>query len=62
MVGFITKNSTYMVDKQRHLVTGGVFRDKWHKYAKLKAIAGTSAIIQLETGRVVKTSIVRTYI
>lgn len=62
MVGFKTERSEYYIDNMNKLVSGGIFRDTWHRFIRLQAIVGCNAIIVLASGKVIRTGIVKSYI
>lgn len=62
MIGFKTKNSTYLLNESRKTVRGGVFGKQDHRYTHLKCIIGLPAEIILETGEKIVTSKVEEYL
>lgn len=62
MCGFKTKNSRYLVDTEKRLITGGIFGKNMVRYLKLQAIIGSNGYVTLANGKVIRTGIVERYI
>lgn len=62
MSGFTTKNSTYYVDSQRKLITGGKLGGAFKVFTDAKIIVGMPAIIIFADGSIMRTGTVLSYI
>ena len=62
MCGFKTRNSVYTLDSVKRQISGGVLGKNSVPYVRAVALIGLPAEIELENGKVIRTSTVQSYI